>query len=69
MKTNSFARSILKVRGIMLGLAIFGMVAAELGLGESFATRLGQTTARQSECPQVPSLSFGDLMAAAPGGR
>lgn len=69
MKTNSFARGIVKIRGIVLGLAIVGMVGVEFGLGESFAARFGQTTARQAAASQVPSLSIGDLMAAAPVGR
>ena len=66
MKINAFARGILKIRAIVLGLAIVGMVGVEFGLGESFAARFGQQTAAQTECPQAPSLSFGDLMAAAP---
>ena len=66
MKTNSFARGILRIRAIVLGLALVGMVGVEFGLGEFLAARCGQYTAAQTEAPQAPSLSFGDLMAAAP---
>jgi hypothetical protein len=66
MKTNSFARGILRIRAIVLCLAIGGLVVVEIGLGESLAARYGQYTAAQTQAPQVPSLSLGDLMAAAP---
>jgi hypothetical protein len=65
MKTNSFARGILKIRGIVLGLAIVGMVGVEFGLGESLAARFGRYTAAQTQAPQASNLSIGDLMAAA----
>jgi hypothetical protein len=66
MKTSSFARGILKIRAIVLGLAIVGMVGVEFGLGESLAARFGQYTAAQTGAPQAPSLSFGDFIAAGP---
>ncbi len=64
MKTNSFARRILKIRGIVLALAIVGMVGVEFGLGESLAARFGHTTARQTDNPQAPNVSIGDAVAA-----
>ena len=66
MKTNSFVRSILRVRVTVLCLAIVGLVVAEVGFGQSLAARFGQYTAAQTQSPQAPSLSLGDLMSAAP---
>ena len=63
MKTNSFARGILKIRVIALCLAIVGLAVVEVGLGESVAARYEQYTAAQA--PQAPNLGIGDLMAAA----
>jgi hypothetical protein len=66
MKTNSFVRSILRVRVTVLCLAIVGLAVAEVGFGESLAARYGQYTAAQTQSSQAPSLSLGDLMSAAP---
>ena len=65
MKTNSFARGILKIRVIALCLASVGLAVVEVGIGESVAARYGQYTATQNQAPQAPNLSIGDLMAAA----
>ena len=65
MKTNPFARGILKVRVIVFCLAVVGMVGVGFGLGESVTVRWGQTTDPQAEVPQAPNASFADLMAAA----
>ena len=48
MKTNSFVRSILRIRVTVLCLAIVGLVVAEIGFGESLASRYGQYTAAQT---------------------
>ena len=66
MKTNSFVRGILRIRAIVLCLAIVGLVVAEVGFGVSLASRYGQYTAAQTQAPQVPNLSLSDLMSAAP---
>ena len=66
MKTSSFVRGILKNRAIVLCLAIVGLVVAEVGFGTSLAARYGQHTAAQTQSPQAPSMSIGDLMSAAP---
>ena len=65
MKTNSFVRSILRIRVTVLCLAIVGLVVAEVGFGRSLAARIGQTTARQTDSPAAPSVSISDFMAAA----
>jgi hypothetical protein len=66
MKTNAFARGILRIRVTVLCLAIVGLVVAEVGLGQSLAARFGQYTAAQTQTPQAPSVSLGELMSAAP---
>lgn len=66
MKTNPSARGILRIRAIVLCLAIFGLAVAEVGVGASLAARFGHDTATQTQAPQAPNLSLGDLMAACP---
>ena len=64
MKTTSFARGIFRIRRIVLGLALVGTVVIAFGAGEFLATRVGPYTAAQTQAPQAPNLSLGDLMAA-----
>jgi len=66
MKTNSFVRSILRVRVTVLCLAIVGLVVAEVEFGQSLAARFGQYTAATTQAQQAPSPSLGDMMSAAP---
>ena len=61
MKTNSFVRGILRIRAIVLGLAIVGLAGVEVGVGELLAARFGHCTASQTQDPQAPNLSLGDL--------
>ena len=65
MKTNSFARGILRIRAIVICLCIVGMVGVSFCLSESLAARIGQTTARQTDSPAAPNVSLSDMMAAA----
>jgi hypothetical protein len=65
MKTNPSARWFVRIRGIVICLALVGMVGVALSLGESLAARVGQTTARQTDSPAAPNVSISDLMAAA----
>ena len=65
MKTNPSARRILKIRGIVMCLALVGMVGIAFWLGQTLATRVGQTTPPQTEGPQAPNSSLADLLAAA----
>ena len=64
MKTNSFARGILRIRAIVLCLAVVGLVLAEFGLGESLTMRYGLNSASQTGGPQAPNVSLADAMAA-----
>jgi hypothetical protein len=64
MKTNPFARGILKIRVILFCLAVVGMAGVGFNLGESLTLRLGQTTAPQTGGPQAPSVSLAEALAA-----
>jgi len=65
MKTNSAARWLVSIRGIVICLALIGMVGGVFSLGESLAARVGRITARQTDTPAAPNVSISDLMAAA----
>jgi hypothetical protein len=66
MKTNSAARWVVKIRGIVICLALVTLVGVAFVLGESLGARVGPTTARQTNTPAAPKMSISDLMAAAP---
>jgi hypothetical protein len=65
MKTNRSALWIVRIRGIMLSLALVGMVGVAFGFGESLAARFGQTSASHSAGAPAPNVNLGDLIAAA----
>jgi hypothetical protein len=52
------------MRLILAWLAIAALAAVVFGVGESLATRIGQTTG-QTETPRLPNMTLDDLMAAA----
>ena len=65
MKTNRSAVWIVRIRGIMLSLALVGMVGIAFTFGEYVAMRFGQATAFQAGYTQAPNVNLGDLLAAA----
>ena len=65
MKTNQSARWIARIRVSLICLAIAGIAVANFGLGQSLASKFGQTTGSQPGNIQAPSLGISDLMAAA----
>lgn len=65
MKTNPSARYLVRIRLIMVGVALVAIVGLEIFLGASLAARIGQTTARQGLDPQAPNVDRSDLFAAA----
>ena len=65
MKTNRSARWLLKIRGIVICLALVGMVGVAFWSGEAVAARFAQVCVAQSEFPPLPHASLADLMAAA----
>ena len=65
MKTNHSARQIVKVRSAISLLAVLVILAAELGLGVSMVSRLGQTSSARA-LPQTEMIvNIGDLVAVA----
>jgi hypothetical protein len=65
VKTNPFARSFLKIRVMLFCLAVVGIAVFGFRLGRLVTTRLGQTTAPQTESLHTPNGSLADAMAAA----
>ena len=66
MKTNPFARGVLRIRAIVLCLAIVGLAVVEVELCESLSARFGQYPAAETQVTQAPRLSLGDVMGAVP---
>ena len=65
MKTNRSARSILKLRFTLLCFAVALLAVADLGLGESLVSRVGQNTTIRNDGSSASSVGISDLMAAA----
>jgi hypothetical protein len=65
MKTNSSAGYLVRIRVITVCAALAAIVGLEFSVSESLAARIGQTTARQTDGPQAPSVGISDLIAAA----
>jgi hypothetical protein len=65
MKTNPSARYLVKIQRIMVCVALAAIVGLEFYLGASLASRIGQTTACQTDTPAAPDVNIWDLMAAA----
>jgi hypothetical protein len=65
MKTNRSARWIVRIRVLLVCLALVTIAGIEFGVSQSLANRIGQVSVRQTDSPQVPNVSISDLMAAA----
>jgi hypothetical protein len=65
MKMNRSAVWLVRIRGIMLSLALVGIAGIVFCFGESLAMRFGQTTTFLTGGAQVPNVNAGDLLAAA----
>jgi hypothetical protein len=65
MKTNAAARSLLRIRAIALCLALVGMAGTAFTSGGFLAARFGQNTVCRTDCPPMPNVNLGELMAAA----
>ena len=63
MKTNPFARSILKIRVILLCVVVLGMAGGGWALGQSLTARYGQGVPGWAGSMQVPNVNIGDAMA------
>jgi len=64
MKTNPAVRSLVRIRFIMLCMVFAAIVGLEFHLGASFAARIGQITALQTDSPVAPNMDLGNLMSA-----
>ena len=65
MKTKQSAVWIIRTRVVLLCLALVTIAGLEFGVSEYLATRIGQTSTRQTDSPVAPSAGISDLMAAA----
>jgi hypothetical protein len=65
MKTNASARYLVRIRVIAVCAALAALLGLEFSVSESLAARIGQTTSRQTDGPQAPSVGIADMMAAA----
>ena len=63
MKTSS-ARRFVRIQGMVMGLALLGMVGMAFSLGESLAVRFERSTVRQAEVVQAPNIDMAVLVAA-----
>jgi hypothetical protein len=64
MKTNRAAFWIVRIRSILLGLALVGMVGAAFTFGGYASARCAQETAFHTGCTPAPNVNLGDLLAA-----
>jgi hypothetical protein len=65
MKTKPSARWIVRVRALMLVLAIAVSAAIEFKLGGYLASRTAQASVSQNDMPPVPAMDLSVLVAAA----
>ena len=63
MKTNRFARPIVKIRVVVFCLAVVGIAGIGFRLGDFMKERYGQTPVCVFETPQAPNLSLAEAMA------
>jgi hypothetical protein len=54
MKTKTSARYLVRIRNILLAVALATVFGLEVYLGAAQAVRIGHTTAPQTEGPQSP---------------
>jgi hypothetical protein len=62
MKTNPVARFLVRVRAIMVCVAIAAIAGLEWQVGASVAARINQTATCRTEGPQVPNVNLSELM-------
>ena len=65
MKTNPSARGIRKLRRVLGCFAIALIAGCDLWVGAMLVGGLGQPTAYQTDSPAGPSVTIGEVMAAA----
>jgi hypothetical protein len=65
MKTNRSAGWIVRIRVLLVCLALVAIAGIEFGVSQSLADRIGQVSAHQTDGPQLPSVSLSDVLVAA----
>jgi hypothetical protein len=65
MKTSPAARRLVRFRVILIALAIVAIMGIEFWEGESLASRVGQTTAVQTDSPVALNVNISDMIAVA----
>ncbi len=67
MKTNPFARRIVRIHFVLLWVALAAIAGLEVTMGHALADRLSQTYATQTPGSvfAAPSMGIGDLIGAA----
>jgi hypothetical protein len=63
MKTNPIARRLVRVRVVLLGVALAASLGVEFFFGASAVARISQTTGVQTDGPAVPPMHFWDCLA------
>jgi hypothetical protein len=66
MKSNHSARRIVRMRIMLLFLALMMVMVIEFALGGVLVARFGQATALRTDVVQTPNVSLGDVFAAIP---
>ena len=64
MKTNPAARTLVKIRFLLLCASLAAIVGLEFYFGAAFAARISQTTVIQTDSPAAPNMNLGDVMSA-----
>ena len=62
MKTNSAARWMVKIRVIMMWVAVAGLASVEFRASELLASRVPQASARASAAPMAPPVDLGYVL-------
>jgi hypothetical protein len=65
MKTNRSTRRIVRIRNIVLGVALIAMTGIMFWSSQCLAARVGQVAVPQTECQPAPNVDLGALMIAA----
>lgn len=65
MKTNPTARRFVRIRAIVICVALVGMVGVAFKSGELLASKVGWTHVPQVQGPYVPNASVADMLVAA----
>lgn len=66
MKTSPLARLIVRIRPVILGIALLVSTVAAFHVGDSIEERFGKLNAGTVGAPHVPTITLHELMATTP---